>query len=128
MRDLDGLLDTNILIDISRRYVPALSWLQENSLLLAVSSFTRMELIFGARNKVEQEKIIRLLKPYGLVYPQTADAKWAMEQFEAFHLSHQIEMLDCLIGATAVGLNIPIYTRNVKDMSMLPGIKLRVPY
>jgi predicted nucleic acid-binding protein len=125
---LDGLLDTNILIDISRRYSPALNWLQKTQLLLAVSSFTRMELIAGARNKTEQEKILRLLKPYGLVYPQAVDTKWAMEQFEAFHLSHQIEMIDCLIAATAVGLGLPIYTRNVKDMSLLPGVKLSIPY
>lgn len=125
---LDGLLDTNILIDISRRYPLALNWLHHTPLRLAVSSFTRMELIVGARNRSEQEKIIQLLKPYGLVFPQAADAKWAMEQFEIFHLSHQIELIDCLIAATAVGLDIPIYTRNVKDMSLLPAVKLVVPY
>jgi predicted nucleic acid-binding protein len=84
---LEGLLDTNILIDISRRHPPALRWLQTTHLQLAVSSFTRMELILGARNRSEQEKIVHLLNPYGLVYPQAADAKWAMEQFEIFDLS-----------------------------------------
>src|SRR5262249_26828980 len=105
-----------------------LNWLQNTPLLLVVSSFTRMELILGVRNKIEQEKVVRLLQPYGLIYLQAADAKWAMEQFEAFYLSHQIEMIDCLIAATAIGLDIPIYTRNVKDMSILPGVKLSVPY
>ena len=56
--NLDGLLDTNILIDISRRYSPAVAWLQGNSYLFAVSSITRMELILGSRNKVEQQKIV----------------------------------------------------------------------
>jgi len=125
---LDGLLDTNIFIDISRRYVPALTWLQSNHLVFAVSSFTRMELILGARNKPEQEKITAMLQSYDLAYPDETDAKWAMEQFEAFHLSHQVEVIDCVIAATSVRLGIPIYSRNVKDMGVLPGVVVRVPY
>jgi predicted nucleic acid-binding protein len=125
---LDGLLDTNIFIDVSRRHAPALNWLNENQLVFAVSSLVRMELILGAHNKPEQEKIITLLKSYQLVYPDAADAKWAMEQFEAHHLSHQIEIIDCFIAATSIRLDTPIYTRNVKDMSVLPGVMLRIPY
>jgi predicted nucleic acid-binding protein len=73
-----------------------------------------MELILGARNKTEQQKTVSLLKSYHLVYPNEADAKWAMEQFENYYLSHQIEMIDCFIAATAVRLDIPIFTRDVK--------------
>jgi len=124
----DGLLDTNIFIDISRRYALALNWLQSNRLVFAVSSFTRMELILGARNKSEQEKIIAMLQTYDLVYPDETDAKWGMEQFEAFHLSHQVEIIDCMIAATSVRLGIPIYSRNVKDLGILPGVVVRVPY
>ncbi len=64
MMKTDGLLDTNIFIDISRRYAPALNWLQNNQLVFTVSSFTRMELILGSRNKPEQEKIMMMLQSY----------------------------------------------------------------
>jgi predicted nucleic acid-binding protein len=110
---LDGLLDTNIFIDIGRRYTPALGWLQNSPLVFAVSCFTRVELIMGARNNTEQEKVRSMLQGYDLVYPDEADAKWATEQFENFYLTHQIELIDCLIAATSVRLKIPVYTRNI---------------
>jgi predicted nucleic acid-binding protein len=109
---LDGLLDTNIFIDVSRNYAPALLWLKNQSLQFGVSSISRIELMLGARNKLEVQKINRLLQPFQLIYPNAADSQWAMEQFENFILSHQIEVFDCYIAASAVRLELLIFTRN----------------
>jgi predicted nucleic acid-binding protein len=82
---IDGLLDTNIFIDISRQ-------------------------------------------PFQLIYPDAADSQWAMEQFENFNLSHQIEVFDCYIAASAVRLGLPVFSRNVRDLGLLPNVKVQVPY
>jgi len=124
----DGLLDTNIFIDISRNYSPALLWLKNQTLQFGVSSICRIELMLGARNKLEMQKIDRLLQPFQLIYPDAADSQWAMEQFENFNLSHQIEVFDCYIAASAVRLQLPIFTRNVRHLSLLPNVKVQVPY
>jgi predicted nucleic acid-binding protein len=124
----DGLLDTNIFIDISRNYSPALLWLKNQTLQFGVSSICRIELMLGARNKIEMQKIDRVLQPFQLIYPDAADSQWAMEQFEHFNLSHQIEVFDCYIAASAVRLSLPIFTRNVRHLSLLPNVKVQVPY
>jgi predicted nucleic acid-binding protein len=124
----DGLLDTNIFIDVSRNYAPAMQWLRAHRLRLAVSAITRMELVAGARNQAEQAGIIRSLQPYQLLYPDAVAIQWALTQFETFWLSHQIEFLDCVIGATGVHFDLPIYTRNAKHLRLLPDVQMIVPY
>lgn len=69
MTSVIGLLDTNILIDISHRYSSAINWMQNNpSLIFAIPSLVRMEMVLGARNRAELEKIVKLLKPYPVVF------------------------------------------------------------
>lgn len=126
---MDGLIDTSNLIDILRGYPKAAAWMQSaTGLELVVPSVVRMELGYGAKNKTEQTKAMRLCAIYAMAFPTAADAEWALRQFEAFHLSHQIEILDCFIAAMSMRLQLPIYTRNVKDFSILPDVTVHVPY
>ncbi len=126
---MNALLDTNILVDIGRRYVPALTWLQNSShLIFGIPSIVRMELVLGTQSKVEMQKTLSLIQPYGLVYLNETDAHWAMLQFEQFHLSHRVGILDCFIAALGVRLKLPIYSRNVKDLGAFPGVQVIAPY
>lgn len=124
-----GLLDTNILIDISRGYVPAISWMKNNSdLSLAIPSLVRMEMILGTQNKFDLQRVVATLDRFPITYPNEADAQWAMEQFEHVYLSHQIEIIDCFIAAIAIRLSLPLYTRNTKHLSIFKNLLLNVPY
>jgi predicted nucleic acid-binding protein len=124
-----GLPNTNILVDILRAYSPAIHWMQQNpQLTLAVPSLVRMEMVLGAQNKKAQETVIKLMKPFPVIYPAEADAQWAMEQFEINHLSHRVEIMDCFIAAIGVRLGLPIYTRNTKDLSVFKPIIVHTPY
>ncbi len=58
------LLDTDIMIDLSRRYPPAIGWLASfGEEEIALPGFVVMELIQGCRNKLEQEKVEKNLTP-----------------------------------------------------------------
>ncbi len=61
------LLDSDVMIDLLRQYPPAMKWFDalngEEELLLP--GYVVMELIQGCRNKVEQEKVKRELRPTG---------------------------------------------------------------
>lgn len=129
MSPIVGLLDTNILIDILRGYKPSVQWMQSNSdLVLGIPSLVRMEIVLGAKDKIEQERVIKTLSPFPVILISEADAQWAMQQFEQFHLSHRIEIIDCFIAAMSVRLQVPLYTRNIKDMRVFPDLKLASPY
>lgn len=63
------LLDSDILIDLLREYPPAQDWFDTlpDDELVYVSGFVVMELLQGCRNKVEMERIQRLLANYGFI-------------------------------------------------------------
>jgi predicted nucleic acid-binding protein len=124
-----GLLDTNILVDMLRGYRAAITWMQTNfGVALAIPPLVRMEIVLGAQNKTEQDRVTKLLSPYPILYPSEIDAQLAMTLFETHHLSHQVEIIDCFIAAMSIRWKLPIYTRNVKDLGVFPGIIVRVPY
>ena len=124
-----GLIDTNILIDLLRNYPRSQRWLKNNeSLKLFVPSIVRMELVAGCHSKDELRDALRLIKPLELVLLNQLDAQWAMEQFEIFHLSHHIGLVDCFIAAISVRLERPIYTRNIKDYLVFRNVITVEPY
>lgn len=129
MAEAVAILDTNILIDLLREYVPAQNWMQRNSSVsFAIPSLVRMELVWGARRREDQTKIIKLIKHLPIIFPDESDAQWAMEQFEIYHLSHQIEIIDCFIAAMSVRLKLHVYSRHAKDLSVFPGVSVVIPY
>ena len=68
MTQPDGLLETNILIDIMRGYNPAVSWIKKNPRLsFVIPSPVRMEMVLGTNSKREQEQVLKFLKLYPVV-------------------------------------------------------------
>lgn len=129
MAEAVAIIDTNILIDLLREYKPAIQWMQAHThLALAIPSLVRMELVFGAHDKAAQKRIIQLVTPLEIIFPNEAVAQWAMKQFEVYYLSHQIEIIDCFIAAMSVRLQLPVYTRNAKDLGIFPGVQIHIPY
>ena len=124
------LLDTDVLIDLLRKYPPAVAWfdgLPEDE-ELAVPGYVVMELIQGRRSKAEQERVQRELATYGIVWLSPADCDLALGNFASHRLSHNAGLLDVLIGQTAVALNTPLYTFNYRHYSFISGIQTIQPY
>jgi len=62
------LLDSDVMIDILRKYPPAMVWfntLNEKE-EIALPGYVMMELIQGCRNKAEQKRLQRIVDPYGV--------------------------------------------------------------
>lgn len=122
------LLDTDILIDILRQYPPALSWFRSSPELLYAPGFAVMELVQGCRNKAELRRVQRLAALLPLVWPTDVHCRLALIEFTQFHLSHNLELLDSLVAATAVGKYATLCTFNVKHFRVVPGLTLEQPY
>lgn len=123
------LLDTDVMIDIMRRFEPALSWLtQLDEQPVGVPGLVAMELLQGCRNREEQQRVESLLRPYALYWPTPEDSQRAFSDFTRFHLSHGIGVLDALIAATAVGLSVPLATFNEKHYQVVTALSTMQPY
>lgn len=119
------LCDTNILIHVFNGRQYTIDKLQEIGLeQVALSVVTVMELYQGMSNKTELLQIKRKLKYFDVVEIDNETSKLATRLIENFRLSHNLQIPDALIGATAVIHQIPLYTYNTKDFNFIPGIIL----
>lgn len=123
------LLDTDVMIDLLRGYPPAVAWL--NSLgeeEIVLPGYVVMELIQGCTNKGEQQRVEKKLRSYDIAWPSPEICDQALSVFSRHHLSHNLGILDALIGQMAVVLDVPLYTFNQKHYAAIPGLKSEQPY
>jgi predicted nucleic acid-binding protein len=123
------LLDTDILIDLLRQYQPAVDWLDSvGDEEIIVPGFVVMELLQGCRSKAEQEAVEKAIGDYGIVWPTAKTCGDALAVFAKYRLSHDLGLLDSLIGQTAVSLNLPLHTFNQKHYAAIPNLETIQPY
>ncbi len=73
------------------------------------------------------QKAVKLTRPLPVVWPSAADCDRALSDFQAFHLSHNLGLLDALIGACAVGLSATLCTYNVKHYRVIKALETEQP-
>jgi len=122
------LLDTDVLIDVQRGYVPALAWFEGLDEVPLVSGFTVMELIQDAPSAQHVRKALKLVSPFPIVWPTEAEYSRALADFTAYHLSHGLGVLDSLIAACAIGRSATLCTFNVKHYTPVSGLVTLQPY
>jgi predicted nucleic acid-binding protein len=122
------LLDTDILIDIQRGHPPALAWFSGLSELPSVPGFVVMELIQDAQNSHQVRQALKLVAPLPIVWPTEVDCNHALSSFAAYHLSHNLGLIDSLIASCGVGLSATLCTFNVKHYKVVPGLLTEQPY
>jgi len=123
------LLDTDVAVDVLRGHPPAVAWLQGlGTATLGLPGLVVMELLQGCQNKAEQLRVEQFCQTTPLYWPTAADCQRALQDYAAYHLSHNLGLLDALIGHTALGLNEPLATFNVKHYGVLTGLQTLQPY
>ncbi len=123
------LLDTDVMVDILRGHPPAVAWLAGSGTIpIGLPGLVAMELLQGCRNLAEQQRLEKQLRRFALYWPTQADCQRAFGDFAAFRLSHNLGLLDALIGQTAVGLGETLATFNVKHYATLAGLSTVQPY
>jgi predicted nucleic acid-binding protein len=96
----DLVLDSDVLIEILRGRPEASQWLTSlGGQTVGISVVTRMEILQGVRDRQEQTILIAHLNRYELMLLDAGDAIQSLEWFEAYHLSHGVGIMDCLIAA-----------------------------
>jgi len=123
------LLDTDVMVDIMRRYRPALVWLDSlGSDMIGIPGLVAMELLQGCRDRDEQRRVENLLRSYTFYWPGKTDCARAYDDFAAYYLGHSIGILDALIAETAVGLGVQLVTFNEKHYRVVSELQMLQPY
>lgn len=123
------MIDTDVLIDILRRYKPALDWLYKiKEETIALSGFVLMELIQGCINRDDQLRIEKEFNEAIILWPSFETCQRAYTVFSKYHLSHKIGIIDSMIGQTAIDHKLTLYTFNDKHYKVIPGISIKAPY
>jgi predicted nucleic acid-binding protein len=115
------VLDTDVLIDLSRGYPPALAWFASLVDPSLVPGYAVFELLTGCDNAL-------WLRPFRIYWPTTIDCDRALATFARLSLSHNLGILDALIGECAVGLGVPLCTFNVRHFRAVAGLTTEQPY
>ena len=123
-------LDSDVMIDLFREYLPAKDWFDsiDDSETMALSGFVVMELVQGCKNKQQLEKLQRDLAFYETVWLEPEYCKQALDIFTKYYLSHSAGLIDVLVGMTAVSLNVALCTFNEKHYRFISGLKTIQPY
>ena len=119
------LCDTNIFISAFNKRQDTIDKMQmigfEN---IVISAITVMELYRGMSNKTELSQMRKYLKFYDFIHVSKQVSEKAVELICNFHLSHNLQIPDAIIGATALVYEIPLFTYNTKDFKFMPNIVL----
>jgi predicted nucleic acid-binding protein len=117
------------MVDVLRGHAPAVAWLNSlGSTPVGLPGLVAMELLQGCRNAGEQQRVENELRRFSLYWPTAADCTRALDDFAAYHLSHNLGLLDALIAETAVGLAMPLATFNVRHYGVITALQTIQPY
>ena len=120
------LIDTDVLIWYMRGNESAYKAIEDN-LLFSISVVTYIELVQGMRNKDELNCLRKTLKDWEtkILYISEEISAKAMFYVEQHYLSHSLQLVDALIGATAVSYGLPILTGNDKHYKVIKHVQIK---
>ena len=121
------LIDSNVLIDVSRGNVEAIKYVDGLTEPWLLSRVTALELIVGARDKRDLAVIDGFLSLYPVVPLTEGIGTKAYGLLKIYAKSHGLHVFDSLIAATAMENAFTLVTLNRKHYQMIDGLKLQFP-
>jgi len=119
------LCDTNIFIEIYRgneKVIRVIEDLSQNR--IAISDVTAAELLYGARNKNELNLIKQDIQSVQTLAITPEISQLAVELVGDYSLSHNLNLPDALIAATAIVYQKSLFTLNEKDFKFVKDLHL----
>ncbi|MBK9013190.1 MAG: type II toxin-antitoxin system VapC family toxin [Saprospiraceae bacterium] len=94
---------------------------------ILISSVAWMEIIRGSADRKAQTIIEKRISKYTIVHIDENISLRAADLIQTYHLSHGLNIPDALIAATALELELELFTYNLKDFKFIPNIRLYQP-
>ena len=122
---LTFLVDTCIFIDYLRGEAGVYDFLAtDQDIDLVMSTVTMMELMVGAFNKQEVQRIQKAFKKINVIFINEDISKTAQDLVQTYTKSHNLHIADALIAATTLYLNATLITYNKSDFRYIPHLTL----
>ncbi len=121
------LIDSDVLIDISRGKREAREYVDTLTEAWAISQVSTLELIVGARDKKDLANIDTFLSAYVVMPLHDSTGRRAYELLKLHAKPDGLHVFDSLVAATAIEENLTLVTRNRKHFDMIKGLRLQVP-
>lgn len=119
------LVDTNVLIGILKGNAK-LSDLVD-SLTCVIDTTVYVELIQGAKNKEDVEKIEIALTAYELIHFDHDISRRTISLIQKYSKSHGLLLADAMIAAVCLENMLDLVTLGAKDFQFIDGLNLIVP-
>lgn len=120
------LIDTDILIDFLKGNQKARDFLSLNKHLV-ISYINAGEILQGARDKVEQAKIIKFINLFELDFGNPKIIRDALYLLKKYNLKNKLGFNDTLIASTCLNHNHILVTKNIKHFNEIEGLKVFNP-
>ncbi len=121
------LIDSDVLIDISRGSPAAREYLDGLPQGWAISQISALELIVGARNSRDLAELDAFLSAYVIVPLHASAGSRAYELLKRYAKSHGLHVFDSLVAAIAIEEGLTLVTKNRRHFEMIDGLNLEVP-
>ncbi len=121
------LVDTNIVVDVTRGSITAAEYLDSLASAWSISTINCLELLAGARTQRETTDLDLVLSGYRAIPPNEDIARRAYYLMKTCARSDGLQTLDSLIAATALEEGLTLATKNRKHFQMIADLKLEVP-
>ena len=123
------IIDSDILIYASRNQEQTLGFLIQSgeSETLYITAISYVELLAGARDKIEQRRIEKFLNRFVLLTVDDSASRRAIELVKQYHLSHGLELPDAFIAAIALERKESLATHNIQDFRFIKNLAVISP-
>ncbi len=124
------ICDTDVMIDYwdkaKPRHASTKSTLEKQIELdnIVLSAVTKMELMVGATNKADMERIAKKLSRFNIALINDEVTLMAVNLLQKYRLSHGLSLPDSLIAATSVVSGLKLFTYNIKDFKFISQLKI----
>ena len=83
-----------------------------------------MELIYGAKNKREVQKLEKFCQLIDVIHLSEAISNKTIQLITLYAKSHNLDISDALIASTALVQRAKLFTYNIKDFKFVPDLEL----
>lgn len=121
------LVDTDVLIDLTRNHQGAIDFIDRLQGAWSISVISGLELVVGAKNQREVNEIERLFAAYATNHITEMIERRAYDLLRTYAKSHGLRVFDSLIAATAIEEGLTLVSRNRKHFVIIQGLDLKIP-